>query len=715
MRQIGFWKVILTAALTLSLLLVLLPASQPAWAAIYNVTNTNDSGTGSLRWAIDQANINTGPDSIHFNISGCGGVCLIQPTSALPTLADDGTTIDGYTQPGTARATDTTTATILIQIDGTNAGFVRGLQVTSGDNLIEGLAITNFQWDGVLISGSGALSNTLAGNYIATNDYHGVAIMKGAQNNTVGGDTAGERNVISGNGQNGVYLDGSGTTGNVVSGNYIGTDASGTTDLGNTQYGVQISGAAQNNTVGGDAAGKGNVISGNDWSGICITGSGTTGNVVSGNYIGTDPAGTADLGNSSYGVVIQTGAQGNAVGGNTATERNVISGNDAGGIVLSGSGTMSNTVSGNYIGTDVTGTADLGNTGGGVTIMSNAQSNTIGGGTAAERNVISGNGQYGLSIRSSGTAGNIVSGNYIGTDATGTADLGNSLAGVCLWLGAQDNTVGGDTTGERNVISGNGGDGVTITNNDTTGNIVSGNYIGTTAVGTTGLGNDGDGVNIYNGAQDNTVGGNMVGEGNVISGNGDGIRISGSGTMSNTVSGNYIGTDAASTADLGNLGCGVYIESAAQNNTLGPDNVIFYNDLDGVRLAHSTTTGNVITQNSIFANDQEGIVLATSANGNILPPTILTATLGSVHIEGTACPGCTVELFENSDTDGEGESYLGSDTADGSGVFSMTVSYLSQRYLTATATDVVSGTSEFCTVFDSGTRKVFLPLVLKNH
>ncbi len=532
MRRKGFWIL----ALVLALALAPLPMTHIAWAATYTVTNTNDSGLGSLRQAIIGANSHPGPDTINFNISGCGAVCTIQPNSALPSLSGGGTTIDGYTQPGAAAATDGTPATLVIEIDGTNAGGVNGLTIISAGNVIRGLAIYGFSGDGVRISGSSA-------------------------------------------------------TGNTVSGNYIGTDASGTADPGNTWAGVWIGYGAQNNTIGGDTAGERNVISGNGGVGVEISDHSTKGNTVSGNYIGTDDTGMTRLGNGGAGVYISGGAQNNTIGGHTAGERNVISGNDLDGVDIEGDG----------------------------------------------------------------TTGNTVSSNYIGTNASGTADLGNDYDGVWIAYGAQNNTIGGDAAGERNVISGN---------------------------------------------------------------DLDGVGIEGGGTTGNTVSGNYIGTDASGTADLGNGYDGVWINYGAQNNTVGPGNVIAHNGWDGVEVDGSSTSGNTITQNSIFSNDM-GIRLTDGANGGIAAPLIVTTSVGSLDIVGTACAGCTVEVFENGDTDGEGETYVGDTTANVSGAFTVTVICPSDPYLTATATDAISGTSEFSAVFTSTVTvtctKVYLPIILKNY
>jgi hypothetical protein len=872
MRHKGFWIV----ALVLALALALMPARHIAWAAIVIVDSTTDNSDGdtssianlianpggdgviSLREAIVAANNTPGSDTIDFDIPGCGGGCAIQPTNALPPLSGGGTTIDGYSQPGAAPATDGTPAILLVEINGASAGdSSSGFRLTSAGNTIKGLVINRFPLDGIHISGSSATSNTVLGNYIGIdtgggadlgNAFYGVYIGNGAKNNTVGGDTAGERNIISGNDISGVYIGDNGTTDNLVSGNYIGINASGTAGLGNTYYGVYIGNGAQDNIIGGNTISERNIISGNNHYGVCIAGNGTTANkvlgniigtntgsltglgngwdgvyvgngaqknviggdiaserniisgngmsgvsvadsgtmtnTVSANYIGINADGVADLGNSLYGVYIGNGAKDNIVGGDAVGEGNVISGNDRSGLLIYDSDTTGNVVSGNYIGTDISGTQVISNINHGIIIGGGASNNVIGGDAVGERNIISGNGMSGVYIADSGTMSNVVSGNYIGTDANGTAGLGNGwnpefrAGGVRIVRNAQNNIIGGDSDAERNVISGNNPDGVFIGNGDmTTNNIVSGNYIGTDATGSQALANVQNGVHLMGGAQNNyigpdnlisgnksagvfitgttttsntvsgnyigtdisgtqvisninhgayigggasnnVIGGDTAGERNIISGNGmSGVYIADNGTMSNVVSGNYIGTDANGTAGLGNSWHGVYIYNGAQNNAVGPGNVVAHNALDGVEVDGSSTTGNIITQNSIFSNTQ-GIDLMGDANGGIAAPLIVTTTVGSVSIIGTACADCAVEVFENGDTDGEGETFVGDSTADSSGAFTVTVSSLSDLYLTATATDAVSGTSEFSAVFTAtvtGGVNIYLPIVSKNY
>jgi len=294
-------------------------------------------------------------------------------------------------------------------------------------------------------------------------------LIEGGQGNIIGGSSSGEGNVISGN-DYGVVIKGG--EGNVVKGNHIGTNAAGTAAVPNglgvvDGVGVRMQGGVQNNTV------EGNVISGNDGAGVAMEGSGTNGNTVKGNYVGTNADGTAAIPNAS-GVSISGGAQ-NIIGGSTAGDRNVISGNDYDGVRIIGSGANGNTVKGNYIGTNADGTAAIPNASG-VTIAHGAQNNSVGGSTAGEGNVISGNGTDGVTIWDDAN-GNTVEGNYIGTDASGTAALPNGWNGVNIWHGAQNNTVGGTAAGEGNTIAFNNQDGVQVDGAATTGNTIRGNSI----------------------------------------------------------------------------------------------------------------------------------------------------------------------------------------------------------------------------------------------
>ena len=233
--------------------------------------------------------------------------------------------------------------------------------------------------------------------------------------------------MISGNTQAGVYIyefqgaQGAPTTGNVVAGNFIGTNEADTAPLANG-YGVLI--ASELRTTGSASTRstaprlrRRERDSGSTYAGVLIENSGTTGNVVAGDLIGTDAAGTQAIPNVN-GVLIFGGASGDTIGGTATPARNVVSGNTNAGVYLSDSGTTDNVVLGNYIGTNATGTApcqrDRPVVGGG------ASGNTIGGTIAAAANVASGNTDYGVAIESSGTSGNLIEGNYVGTAAPAT-------------------------------------------------------------------------------------------------------------------------------------------------------------------------------------------------------------------------------------------------------------------------------------------------------
>ena len=324
--------------------------------------------------------------------------------------------------------------------------------------------------------------------------------------------------MISGNSVNGVNIHDSGTNQNVVAGNFIGTDASGRAPLGNQVRGVIITGGAQGNLVGTDGDGVGdaaerNVISANVFDGVGISGPGTTGNVVAGNFIGTDVTGLSALGNRNNGVAIGGGAQSNRIGTNGTDvdpvgERNVIAGSLGDGVFIGDPGTNANVVAGNFIGTDATGTKPLGNAGNGVQVLESASANTIGGTVAGARNIISASGVDGIELFA-GVTGNLVAGNYIGTDVSGTKPLGNANQGVAIFSSASANTIGGTVAGARNIVSGNGGEGIRITDGGSSGNLVEGNFIGTDVTGAKPLDNAADGVSVLNGASNNTIGGTV--------------------------------------------------------------------------------------------------------------------------------------------------------------------------------------------------------------
>jgi titin len=453
------------------------------------------------------------------------------------------------------------------------------------------------------------------------NGASGVWIRQAAHDNRIGtnGDGAndvGERNLISGNGFDGIAIEGVGTNGNIVAGNFIGTDNTGTVALGGNHFAVKITNGAKSNRIGtnGDGvadASERNILSGNLWDGVFIADMGTDGNVVAGNYIGVDVNGASALGNN-FGVRIDNGAKSNRIGTDAngvadTAERNVISGNRNDGVLIIGADTQNNIIAGNYIGTNASGTAALANAFYGITIQ-NSPNNIIGGITTAARNVISGNGATGVSIREASATGNKVQGNYVGTDAAGTAAVPN-WNGIEIREGAKSNRVGSNADGanddaERNVISGNTFSGISISGAGTETNVVAGNYIGTNALGTEALANKLVGVAISD-AANNIIGGVATAARNVISGNKySGVVIREAGATGNKVQGNYVGTNAAGAAAVPNHFNGVMVFQGASNNliggaSLGMGNVVSGNTNAGIRIETAGTTGNVIQGNLV--------------------------------------------------------------------------------------------------------------------
>jgi hypothetical protein len=427
-----------------------------------------------------------------------------------------------------------------------------------------------------------------------------------------------------------------------------------------------------------------------------------------------------------------TYAGGNSVGGTATGSRNVISGNGMDGIAFYGVGAAGNLVQGNFIGTDVAGTGvGLGNLGDGVDLF-DAVGNTIGGTVAAARNVISNNALHGVRIQGSEATGNLVQGNFIGTDVTGGAALPNAVHGVYV-DGAAINTIGGVTPGAGNVISSNFNMGVEI--GLASGNQVQGNLIGTNAAGNAPLANSG-GVKLSN-APNNVVGGAVAGARNVISGNSpyDGVLIFGYLSTGNLVQGNLIGTDATGNAPLGNGSAGLRILDANDTTVGGSGwapNTIAFNGAAGVQVEGDGVFGgarNSVRGNRIVANAGLGIDLGgdgvtpndvgdgdSGPNGRQNFPVLtgVSRTVSGTTIRGilnsTANSVFTIDFFSSwefasppCDPSGFGEAWgtFGSTsvTTDGAGygLFAATIVVPAPTgaLITATATDASGNTSEF--------------------
>ncbi len=487
-------------------------------------------GKCTLRAAIQEANLRSGPDTISFNIPGTG-VKTIQLESALPTISDKSgpTTIDGYTQPGSSPNTDplVSNAKIMVQITAPTDHTRDGLVVMSPNNTIRGLSFFKLRRS--------------------------------------------------------IQLYGGGASNNTVTGNFVGTDAAGNHAASVVVFpadGITMQAGAHHNNIGGTSAADRNVVSGNAYRGIMTAGSPSNYNRIINNMVGLGPAGDKQLANAKHGIDINGGSSYNQIGGTGAGERNVVSGNGQEGVEISHEPTTTqNRVVGNLIGTDATGNsapAYARNGEHGVNIQDRVNNNLV------SDNVIGNSGKAGVAVIQTST-NNVIENNRIGVSLNGTR-IPNATAGV---------QVSGDSTGQR------------------------------------------------------------VGPNNTVTNNGTGgVRISSASTDRNIVTRNSI---------FGNVGLGIDIDPlwAVNPNDAG--------DLDS------------------GANEQLNFPVLTSAT--------------SQTVTGTACGGCTVEVFladGGAGAYGEGRTFVGSATASSDGRFSVTVSGVTGgRYVTATATDTDGNTSEF--------------------
>lgn len=711
------------------------------------VTTTADFGPGSLRAAKYYTADHPG-SVVKFNLPASdpgysNEVFNLQLSGHLPPLARNGMVIDGSTQPGFAGKP-------LIVVDGSRIipeTFTSnsGLLIYSGNNQVTGLSFSGFNWNGLTLEYGDATNNLIAGCWLgldstgsnaAPNAYQGILFVQGASFNLIGGTNALARNVISGNGQYGLWMSDADTTGNVIQGNFIGTDAGGAFAVANLAGGIGVFTNGTGHRIGGPVPSARNVISGNGNAGIWLSGASVSNNLVRGNIIGLNAAGAAAIPNSFVGLYLVNGAVGNTV------LDNVISGNASEGLRLSDPGTSGNVVQRNLIGTDVTGASAVPNNFAGVTLFNGATSNLVGGTLAAARNVISGNGgsgYYGVVVANPGTSGNAIQGNYIGLAPDGATPVPNGF-GVLISDGATNNLVGGTAGVDGNIISGNSASGVFLTDAGTSGNAIQGNYIGTDATGRTAAPNGFEGLYIVGGASGNLIGGSAAGEGNVVSGNTyRGIYMYGPNTSGNRIEGNWIGTQAGGAQPLGNHWDGVVFFDGASGNVVGLDSrgagaakTIAFNGFTGVYIGSDSSdlsVSNTVRGNAIFSNREIGInlaggsedsygVTANHAGGALPGPNdlqnypVLTnvvadgaTTTVSGTINSSASRYLLIDVYRNPLRDpsgyGQGQAYVGSTTVltsgSGDAVFSLSATgNFAGQYFSATATDGTTGdTSEF--------------------
>lgn len=375
-------------------------------ADIIWVTNINNNGAGTLREAIYEANYVYGPDTIFFNIPGAGPHTIIL-NGDLPAI-DEKLFIDGFSQPGSKSNSNNrdkgTNAEMKIELKGAQSPgpSYYGLIVYGVGTKIQGLVINNFNNAQIAVYTHGVI---IQGNYIGINaegtnavgeSTNGILFQE-TSNCLLGGSSPNVRNVIAGCSRNVRILSSSQIT---VSGNYIGVNAAGTQGL-ESFCGIDII-QSNNTTIGGD---MGNLISGHYW-GIKIE-EGSEYGIINGNYIGTDASGLVAIGNSRG--ISETEAYYFTIGGSTASDRNVISGNERG--IHLWSGISQFIIIGNYIGYAADGNSPLGN----------------------EKGIF-------FSANFNNTIGTEESPNYIGF---------NSVAGIVLYFGI-DNIL------NRNVFNNNG-------------------------------------------------------------------------------------------------------------------------------------------------------------------------------------------------------------------------------------------------------------------
>lgn len=430
---------------------------------------------------------------------------------------------------------------------------------------------------------------------------------------------------------------------------------------------------------------------------------------VTGCYIGTDHTASTIMAND-IGLEFISNSDDAVIGGQNTEERNIVSGNLHIGIRLLDVKRCK--VTGCYIGTDRTGSFALPNYDG-MSLEGAVQQCIIGGTEPGERNLISGNTDYGLPLFGVGATQNVIVGNYIGTDVTGTMAIGNTY-GVLFDDGSFGNRVGGDSDDERNIISGNVGYGVFFYNNGTNSNTLRNNYIGTDYTGLSAVPNAAgiiiDGISYSNIIDKNIISGNLQ--------SGIGINITGS--DNNVITRNKIGINAYAYA-LSNGMDGIRISQGPKGTVIGgsPEmaNVIAYNGGCGVYITNDNCTENLISCNSFYGNGSLSIDLFepgvnpndtgdndSGANNKLNYPEItsIEQTRDVMHIEGfldTQQPElCEVQVYiawPDPSGYGEGYAYGHSVTPDNNGHWQTDINMSGSVEITTLAIDAQGNTSEF--------------------
>lgn len=595
----------------------------------FTVTNLNDSGVGSLRWAIGEANAQAGFDQILFDSSLSGGTITL---SSDLTQIQDRVAINGL-------LSDSGKAGIGLDCNGH-----QGVVFASGaaESLISGVAIGNASGNGITLDTTQiTIQNTLIGLGLdgitaMGNQGHGIFISERSHQNLIGsldpltGIPLSQQvsNVISANGGSGIHIDGGDS--NVIANNRIGTSADGGLDLGNSGNGVTLANQSDNNNIGGPAhsgndptkgefqrPGQGNLISGNGGSGVLIHEK-SSNNRLMGNFIGTNASGIAAIANDDDGVAILE-ADNNGLIGTTRNESpfiyyNVVSGNGANGLRVRNSANI--TIHANFFGLGADNQTVVANGGDGALIEGNSN-NIQYGGVIPLGNVNAGNQGNGINV----------------TDQVSNFITFNTFAGLTAFGGIAPNlqngirisSNGGSNQVRTNVMAGNRIHGLHITG-DARDVLVDPNIIGLNTYGTKAnyvdnsgqtisWGNGGDGIRVDGNAEDIFIEGqrpSVIPQNTISNNNGYGIQVSGSARRV-TIDNSFIGLSSSGKEGFGNQLGGIKVAAdthkinigRANNRTNG--NQVSYNLGNGIEL--DQTRGATVFNASTNNNHQNGIQL----------------------------------------------------------------------------------------------------------
>ena len=595
------------------------------------VSNTKDSGAGSLRAAVAAANKRSKSTTTNITFTTTGTIVL---KSNFPPIMRkviiDGTAIPGHVAGSAPLVGVNANGHRAFRFDpGSGGSQLLGLSITeasgNGVTLTAGRITVNYNYIGLTTAGQ---SRGDAGYSGAGNRGDGIYVERSSKGNKIGVNPTLEvgavGNVISNNRGAGIRMIGS--SGNVIQANRIGTNPAGTRAMGNRHGGIELIGASKNK-IGGEAIGsnsngpnnptgtegdvpenyvappQGNLVSGNKREGILISAK-SKGTLLSGNFVGTNAAGVAAIPNTGNGVRV-IDSNGTVFRGCTVTDNpfvyyNVISGNKRNGIHVTDSDNT--VVQANFFGVGMDNTTIVPNKLNGMLFDGDSKKPHVGG-VIPLGNVAAGNGQNGIAVRD--TVSGFITFNTFGGLLAFKGAAPNKHSGLLV------SSTGGNNFARTNVFSGNRRHGIHLTGN-AKGMTIDPNIIGLSTKGDTPLRNNGNGILVDGNARGNTIGGNRVSviPQNASSGNvGYGLVFAGN-ARDNKVYNTFIGTGVAISTPVPNLKGGILVTGKARNNYIGATgsqkiNVIAGNIGYGVTLTKNSS-GNVIANNNI-GRGREGL------------------------------------------------------------------------------------------------------------